>query len=139
MTASETATPENKPIVNVKEFKFSLVYASKFDETKAFYEKYFGFTEEFDMPDSNLGPQAFGTIGDVRMWIGGGFTQSSLTETSSRSGVMFGVDSVQKLFDELKKDSVTIHQDELVEMQPGVFWLVFEDPSGNIVEVLGGK
>ena len=134
----KTETENGGAVVRVNELKFSLVYASDFSETKSFYEKYFGFTDEFEMPESNLGPQAFGRIGDVRMWIGGGFKETSLDETSRRSGVMFGVDSVGRLFDELKKDNVKIHQEEPIEMQPGVFWLVFEDPSGNIVEVLGG-
>lgn len=132
-------TTNSEPIVNVTDLRFALIYATNFDETKKFYEKYFGFKDQMEMPDSNIGPQAFGTIGDVHMWIGGGHDETVRTVTGSRAGVMFGVDSVFKLFGELNHDGITMHMDEPIEMQEDVYWLVFDDPSGNSIEVLGPK
>jgi predicted enzyme related to lactoylglutathione lyase len=125
-------------MAKVTDLKFSLIYADDFSATRAFYEKYFGFEDAFEMPDTELGPQAFGTIGEANMWIGGGHSRVDAGDRACRTGVMFGVESAHDLFNELKKDGVEIIQDELVEMQGGVFWFQFVDPSGNVIEVLGG-
>ncbi|MCJ8345152.1 VOC family protein [bacterium] len=126
-------------MVKVNDLKFSLIYAEDFEKTKSFYEKHFGFKESFEMNDTDLGPQTWGMTGEVGMWIGGGYKRSNQEECSTRSGVMFGVDSAFTLLEELNKDQVKILQEEPVEMQPGVFWFQFEDPSGNLIEILGGK
>lgn len=126
-------------MVKVTDFKFSLIYADDFDLTKAFYEKHFGFKESFEMAPTELGPQTWGMTGDVGMWIGGGHNRTKRDDRSARSGVMFGVDSAFTLLEELRADKVLIFQEDPIEMQPGVFWFQFEDPSGNIIEVLGGK
>ena len=39
-------------MVKVEDMKFSLIYADDFDKTKKFYEKYFGFKQTMDMPDT---------------------------------------------------------------------------------------
>lgn len=50
---------------------------------------------------------------------------------------MPGIENAQSLFAEFQKDGVQVLQEEPMEMQPGVFWFQFQDPSGNILEVLG--
>ena len=121
----------------VTDFKFSLIYAEDFEETKAFYEKYFGFKQEFEMPDTELGPQTWGKTGEVGMWIGGGYERVEVTERSCRSGVMFGVESAVELFKQLQTDSIKVLHEAPVPMQDGVFFFQFEDPSGNLIDILG--
>lgn len=130
---------KGKIMVKVQDLKFSLIYADDFEKTKSFYVKHFDFKESFEMPDTELGPQTWGMTGSVGMWIGGGHTRTNRDDRSARSGVMFGIDSAFTLLQELKADDVQIFQEEPIEMQPGVFWFQFEDPSGNIIEILGGK
>lgn len=119
----------------VKGMMFVLVYADKLEPVKEFYEKYLGFEQTAEFRPGEI----YGKLGATEMWIGSGYERSKGIDKSIRINVMVNVDSVGSLFDALKKDGQKLIQDEPIEMQPGTFWLQFEDLAGNIVEVLGQK
>jgi predicted enzyme related to lactoylglutathione lyase len=114
-------------------FRFALIYSEDVAISQAFYEKYFGFEQTAQFSETEV----YGNLGQVEVWIGGGYERSSNHEKSSRATMMLGVDSVGALLKQLKADGVKTVQDEPVEMQAGTFWLQFHDPAGNALEVLG--
>ena len=119
----------------VRSLGFALCYAKDLEATEAFYSKHFGFTRKFEMGEG----QAFGSIGDVDMWIGGDYSSGSEDPLSTRMSVMFMVDSAGALFSQLHEAEVPIIQDAPVKMADDKFWFQFRDPSGNVVEILGGE
>ena len=119
----------------VEGLAFALIYVDKLAPAKAFYEKHLGFEQTQEFRPGEI----YGTIGKTEMRLGEGYDRADATAKSTRATVMFRVASTGKLFESLKADGVKTVQDEPVEMQPGTFWLQFQDPAGNIVEVLGGN
>ena len=119
----------------VTNMNFAMIYVDDLKPNQEFYEKYLGFVQEQEFRPGEI----FGKLGNIDCWIGSGFEKANTSEKSTRASVMLGVDSVGKLHSELKEDGQKVIQDEPVEMQEGVYWLQFADPSGNIVEVLGAK
>lgn len=121
--------------VKIESFEFALIYATDHNKSVAFYEKYFGFKSEYKMPDGSC----FGKAGNVNLWIGSDYKKAEVNEQSARLTVMFRINSAYSLFKELTNSKVKTYQDEPREMQAGNYWFQFEDPSGNIVDVLGAK
>ena len=121
--------------MSVTKMNFALIYVDEFESNKNFYEKYLGFkqTQEFKPGE------VFGKMGEVDCWMGSGYKRIQADENSTRASVMLGVDSVSSLFNNLKEGNEKIIQDQPIEMKEGVYWLQFQDPSGNTVEVLGGQ
>jgi len=117
----------------VSGFRFALIYSEDLAASQAFYEKYFGFEQTAQFSETEV----YGTLGEIEVWIGGGYEKSANHEKSTRATMMLGVDSVGRLLKRLQADGVKTVQDEPVEMQPGTFWIQFFDPAGNILEVLG--
>ena len=115
--------------------KFILVYVDKLEPCQRFYETYLGFKKTAEFRPGEI----YGQLGDVEMWIGEGYQRTDGGEKATRSTVMLGVDSAGTLFRSLKAGGVRVIQDAPVEMQPGMFWLQFVDPAGNVIDVLGGK
>jgi predicted enzyme related to lactoylglutathione lyase len=126
------AKMSNLKVVNG--FRFALIYVDKLEECQAFYEKYLGFEKTDDFGTDEI----YGRMGDIEVWMGGNYRRDKTDELSTRASVMLGVESVGKLFASLKADGVRIIQEEPKDMGPA-FWVQFEDPAGNIVEVLGAE
>ena len=121
--------------VRVTDLKFIVIYVDKLASCQAFYETYFGFEKT-----AEFGPgEIFGTVGDVNLWMGEGYTRSTNDEQFTRASIMIGVDSTGTLFENLKADGHKIIQDAPVEMQEGTFWMQIVDPAGNVLDILGGK
>ena len=120
-------------------YKFALLYADKLSPTQKFYEKYFGFEKTAEFRPGEI----YGKAGDIEMWIQEGYTKPNVevdqNNGPTRVSVMFNVESVSALYEALRKNGERILLDEPQEMMPGTFFLKFTDPSGNIIDVLGGK
>ena len=112
---------------------FACLYVDELETNQKFYETYLGFKKEQEFRPGEI----FGTLGSINCWMGSGYKKSNTDENSTRATVMLGVESVGTLFSKLKEAGERIIQEGPIEMQEGVFWLQFADPSGNIVEVLG--
>ena len=118
----------------IKGFAFNLVYVDDMEKALVFYEKHFGFKKDFDMDDGSC----WGKAGDVALWIGPGYKRTDLTAKSTRTSVMYSVESAGSFFKQLKLDNVPTVQSEPQHMGKGDYWFQFMDPAGNILEVLGG-
>lgn len=121
--------------MSVTKMNFACIYVDELEANQKFYETFLGFKKQQEFRPGEI----FGTLGSINCWMGSGYKKANTDEQSTRATVMFGVDSVGSLFNKLKEAGEKIIQDEPVEMQPGVLWLQFADPSGNIIEVLGGN
>lgn len=122
-------------LAKIKGLGFQLIYVDKLEPALAFYTKYFGFEKEFSMGENAV----YGTTGDSGMWIGGGYKRREQSEDETRSCAMMEIDSAWKLFEAMKSDGVKLYQEEPEEMRVGIYWFQFQDPAGNILELLGGK
>lgn|GEM_PF-965439 len=120
----------------VKSLEFLLIYAESLEDSLPFSTRYFGFEKQFEIAQDG---SVYGSIGEVGIWIGPGHKKSEPegADKICRTKAMLGIESAQSLFVEFQKDGVPVLQEEPIEMQPGVFWFQFLDPSGNILEVLG--
>lgn len=120
-------------------YKFALVYALDLAKSQAFYEKYLGFEKQADFRPGEI----FGKAGEIEMWMQEGYSkvenEVGELEGPCRVSVMFHVESVGNLFKALKENGEKILLDAPQEMMPGTFFLKFLDPSGNVVDVLGGE
>jgi hypothetical protein len=56
-----------------------------------------------------------------------------------RSAVTFRVESAISMFEKLRNSGVELIQAEPMKMAENIFWFQCYDPSGNIVEFLGGE
>ncbi len=121
--------------VHLQALEFALIYAEDHEKSVAFYTRYFNFKSEYRMPDGSC----FGKAGDVNLWIGANYKKTKTEADNVRLSVMFRVDSAFRLFEALKERGEQLIQEEPQEMQPGNYWFQFRDPSGNIVDVLGGE
>lgn len=121
--------------MSVTKMNFACIYVDDLEPNQKFYETFLGFKKEQEFKPGEI----FGTLGNINCWMGSGYKKSNSDETSTRATVMFGVESVGSLFNNLKEAGARVIQDKPVEMQNGVYWLQFSDPSGNIIEVLGGN
>lgn len=124
--------PNTSPVTG---FEFNLVYVDDMAKALAFYEKYFDFKKKFDMDDGS----AWGTTGNVGLWIGPNYKRVDVTAKNTRTSVMYGVESAHTLFRQLKADGIPVVQEAPIEMKDGVYWFQFSDPTGNILEILGAK
>lgn len=119
----------------VENLKFVLVYVDQLEPCQTYYETYFGFEKTAEFRPGEI----YGKLGNIDMWIGSGYDSNELGEKGCRASVMIGVNSVETLFDQLKKGGQKLLQDAPVEMQPGTFWMQAVDPAGNVLDILGGK
>lgn len=124
----------NSP-VKVQDLKFLLIYVDELEPCQTFYETYLGFEKTAEFRPGEI----YGKVGDVEMWLGSGYAKKDANERNSRATVMLGVDSVGTLYQRLQDGNEKIIQDAPIEMQPGVYWLQFVDPAGNVIDVLGSQ
>jgi predicted enzyme related to lactoylglutathione lyase len=121
--------------MSVTKMSFALIYVDDLETNKKFYEKYLGFKQEQEFRPGEI----FGKLGEIQCWMGSGYERVQADEKSTRATVMLGVDSVGKLFDQLKSGGEKLIHEKPVEMQEGIYWLQFADPAGNVIEVLGAQ
>jgi len=114
-------------------FRFALIYSEDLAASQAFYEKYFSIEQTAQFSETEV----YGNLGEIELWIGGGYEKSPNHKKSTRATMMLGVESVGALFERLKADGIKTIQHEPAEMQPGTYWLQLLDPAGIILEVLG--
>jgi predicted enzyme related to lactoylglutathione lyase len=115
---------------------FGLIYSESLDDSLAFYTKYFGFEEKLRMDE---GHSVWGKAGEMGLWIGSGYKKLEHSEQDTRVNFMISVESASQLFSGLKADGIKLIHTEPMDMGENQFWFQFVDPSGNIMEILGGK
>ncbi len=120
----------------VKGIAFVSVYADSFEKAFRFYTEILGLEKEYDMGSQ----AAFLKLGeDSGIYLQGGSRKMQRDEQSCRASFTLSVESAGEIFDLLKKENLRIVQDVPMDMGQGDFWFQFFDPSGNMIEILGGK
>lgn len=122
--------------VSIEEVMSVVVYVDDFGAAIDFYTRILGL-KPYGEPASNA---CFLHIGDNPngLYLEGGYTREASTDRSSRVSFMLSVDSVIKLFDKLKAESVRCVHETPKQMSATAYWLQFYDPAGNIIEAVGG-
>jgi predicted enzyme related to lactoylglutathione lyase len=115
---------------------FVSVYVDDFRAAFAFYSELLGLEKQYDMGEN----ACFFKLGqDLGLYVEGGNTRGELKRDTARATFTFGVPSAGAMFEKLKSAGVKIAQNQPMDMGQGDFWFQFYDPSGNILEVLGGR
>jgi len=111
------------------------VYVDEMIPARKFYERYLGFEQTAEYAPGEI----YGTLGEIEMWLGEGYTPKRGGVRATRAAPVMQVDSVGDLFGRLTSGGERVVQESPVEMRPGLFWLQFYDPAGNVIEVIGGE
>jgi predicted enzyme related to lactoylglutathione lyase len=120
----------------ISEVSYVTVYVDDFAASFKFYNEVLGLEKTHDMGDNvcffHLGKK-FG------LCLEGGTKKSSIDPDTMRVGFVLKVDSIGEMYEKLKKAQVKFVQDAPVDMGGDNHWFQFYDPSGNILEIIGGK
>ncbi len=112
------------------------IYAEDYDDSFRFYNGVLGLDEFNPMGDK----ACFFNIGDEQgMYLEGGHETADSGAESAKASFTFKVDSASAMFVKLKKNAVRTVQKEPMKMSEDIFWFQCFDPSGNLVEFIGGE
>ena len=115
---------------------FVSVYVDDFAASFSFYSEVLELEKQYDMGEH----ACFFRLGsDWGLYLEGGNSRQDVKRDTARSAFTLGVVSAWGMFEKLKEAGVKIIHNEPMDMGQGDFWFQFYDPSGNILEVLGGK
>lgn len=115
---------------------FVSVYVDDFADAFTFYHEILGLEKQADMGEK----ACFFRLGaDSGLYLEGGNVPVDVKRDSTRATFTFGTESASAFYDKLRAAGVRIIHAGPMDMGQGDFWFQFCDPSGNILEVLGGK
>lgn len=127
------ASPDTSAITGIA---FVSVYVDDFQAAYAFYADLLGLEKQYDMGSNSC----FFKLGtDWGLYLEGGNNAQEVTPKSVRGTFTLSVPSAGALFTKLSEAGVSIIQQKPMDMGQGDFWFQFRDPSGNIIEALGGE
>jgi predicted enzyme related to lactoylglutathione lyase len=115
---------------------FVSAYVDDFATAFAFYSEVLGLEKQYDMGEHAC---FFKLGGDWGLYLEGDNTRQDVLRDTARATFTLGVQSAHAMFDKLTEAGVKIVHNEPMDMGQGDFWFQFYDPSGNILEILGGK
>ncbi|GAB4152245.1 MAG: hypothetical protein Kow00107_02800 [Planctomycetota bacterium] len=120
---------------NINGIAFVSVYAENYQDAFKFYSEVLGLQKSFDMGDA----ACFFELGnDQGLYLQGGNRRQSLDMETMRCAFTFTVPSMNDLVGALEENDVDIvHPPQ--EMGENIFWVVFKDPDGNLLEAIGPK
>lgn len=120
----------------VKGIALVSVYAVDYEESYKFYTEVLGLVKAFDMGTA----ACYFRIGDAAgLYLNGGNKKNDIDTETARSSFILEVENAFELFTRLIELGYKIVQTKPVEMAPNQYWFMFYDPSGNIIEILGGR
>jgi predicted enzyme related to lactoylglutathione lyase len=120
----------------IKGIAFVLVYVDDFETSYKFYNEVLGLEKEYDMGKL----ACFFKLGaDSGLYLQGGNKKNTIDDKTMRTAFTLNVPSASAMFEKLKAAGVKFVQKEPMDMGQENFWFQFYDPSGNILEILGGK
>jgi predicted enzyme related to lactoylglutathione lyase len=113
------------------------IYATDYRVAQKFYGEVLGLERGVDMDEQacffQVGANKFG------IYLEGGAKAALIDEETSRASFTFEVESASALYARLQAAGVHFVQTEPRDMTKGHYWFQFYDPSGNILEAIGGK
>lgn len=112
------------------------VYADDFATSFDFYHHLLGLADWSPMGDI----AAYFRLPDERgMYLLGKRKSAPRPKNEIRTTFCFGVDSAFKMMAHLREAGVELFFEEPMQMNEETYWFEAVDPSGNIIEFLGGK
>lgn len=112
------------------------IYAEDYDDSFRFYNGVLGLDEYSPMGDKACYFQINEKQG---MYLEGGYEPPESGFDSAKASFTFQVGSASEMFAKLRKNAIRTIQKEPMKMAENIFWFQCYDPSGNIVEFLGGE
>jgi predicted enzyme related to lactoylglutathione lyase len=130
---AETATADGATITGIP---FACVYVDDLTTSYAFYSGLLGLEKQSDM-----GPDAcFLKVGaDSGLYLEGKNNAAEIRRDSVRAAFALSVTSASALYAKLESAGTRFVHPAPMDMGQDYYWFQFYDPSGNIIEALGGK
>lgn len=120
----------------VKSIGMASVYAEDYEVSFKFYNGLLGLDNIIPMGNNAC---FFRLPGEQGIYLAGGYKLPAGENDKVRTTFTLDVDSAFEMYDKLSGSGIKIIQDKPVEMGENMFWFQCYDPSGNIVEFLGGE
>jgi len=120
----------------MKGLAFASVYVDDFPRAYEFYARVLGLEKEHDMGSAAC---FFKLPDNTGLYLQGKCKTASYGEDTMRAAFVFSVESAGATYDRLQTANVKLIQGEPRHMGGEQYWFQFYDPSGNILEALGGK
>lgn len=120
----------------IKSISMGNVYAADFKSSFEFYNGILELDNFIPMGDMAC---YFKLSEGQGIYLCGGNKKTTYEYESERTTFTLDVESVFELHKKLKDHGVKIVQEVPLEMGENIFWFQCYDPSGNIVEFLGGE
>lgn len=115
---------------------FGSAYVDDYAACFEFYSGVLGLEKLYDMGDQAC---YFKITEATGFYLQGGNKRLDLPQDATRTSITFEVPSAAAMYAKLKEHDVRFVQDAPMDMGGGFFWFQFFDPSGNMLEILGGK
>jgi predicted enzyme related to lactoylglutathione lyase len=120
----------------IKSIGMGSVYAVDYKASYVFYNGLLGLHDVMPMGDNAC---YFRLSEQQGLYLAGSHKPSAGDYETTRTTFTLDIGSAGAMYEKLNKAGIKIVQTEPVEMGPDMFWFQCYDPSGNIVEFLGGK
>ncbi len=132
-TTVEIAANDTTAITGIS---MASAYVDDYEAAFAFYNGLLGLQKQYDM-----GTEAcyFRITDEVGLYLQGGCTPVTIDPKRARAAFTLGTTSAGALFEKLGAAGVRTVQETPMDMGGDYHWFQCYDPSGNIIEVLGGK
>ncbi len=118
----------------IRGIDFVSVYAEDYQKAYEFYSEVLGLTKAFDMGSAAC---FFSLNENMGLYLQGGCAHAQYGKETMRCSFTFSVDSASEFFNYLRGKGVKTIHDKPICMGEGMYWFMFFDPSGNILETLG--
>ena len=119
----------------IKDIAFGSIYTDDFQTAYKFYKEVIGLEKEFDMGDL----ACFFKLGEKGLYLQGGNKKQEYSMETMHASFTLIVESASAMYAKLKAVGIKFVHQEPMQMGPEDYWFCFYDPTGVIVEILGGK
>lgn len=120
----------------IKGIAFVSIYTDDFEKSYKFYSEFLGLKKQFDMGELACFFEVPETTG---LYLQGGNKRVEYDDEMMRAAFVFSVESASAMWKKIEAEGLRFVQDEPMDMGAGDFFFQFYDPTGNILEILGGK
>ncbi len=118
----------------IKSITMGSIYVDDFKKSYEFYSEVLGL-------EGQPGEKScfFPLSKEQAIYLEAGYNRPPAVEKPTCSAITFKVESVFDMMKKLSDAGVKMIQSEPLKMAENIYWFQCYDPSGNIVEFLGGK
>lgn len=110
------------------------LYTSDFKKSLTFYKDVLGLEGQ---PGEN---SCYFQVGDEQgFFLEGGYNRRAETEKPECAAITFKVGSAGDMYEKLKNAGIKFIQNEPMKMAENLYWFQCYDPTGIIIEFMGGE